>query len=128
MIENQKRMTLKEFIDENDKLLAAMGVMGALAALFTPVKNGQYIAFLAFAMLLVLDVELVHTFYKSRGRGWGETLILFETLLEFFIVGVGVFIAITYPSYMEHLFGLIAGLMVAWLILVVGRPRIKKRL
>jgi hypothetical protein len=78
-----KRTTLKEFINDNDKLLTAMGVMGALAALFTTVKDGQFLSFLAFAMLLVLDIELVHTFYKSRG--WSETLIIFETLLEFFI-------------------------------------------
>jgi hypothetical protein len=109
-----KRTTLKEFIDDNDKLLTAMGVMGALAALFTTVKDGQFLAFLAFAMLLVLDVELVHTFYKTRGGS--ETLIVFESLLEVFMVGIGEFMWMTYPTYFEYQFSaIIVGITLGWL-------------
>jgi hypothetical protein len=104
LLEPKGRITLKEFIDENDKLLAAMGVMGALAALFTKVQGGEYLASLAFMMLLILDVELVLSFYKSRGRGWSRILIIFETFLEFLIVGVGEFILRTYPAYFEGQF------------------------
>jgi hypothetical protein len=124
-----KRTTLKEFIDENDKLLTAMGVMGALAALFTTVKNGQYLAFLAFTMLLVLDVELVRSFYALyKIRGWGETLIIFDTLLEFLIGGVGLYVVTTYPFYSETvLTPLLLSIITAWLILVVYRNRRLKK-
>jgi hypothetical protein len=114
------RLSIREFIDINDKLLTAMGVMGALAALFTTVKNGQLLAFLAFAMLLVLDVELIRSFYSLRGvRGWSETLIIFETLLEFLIGGIALFIIQTYTLYfMEYLLGPIFGIAIAWYFLV----------
>jgi hypothetical protein len=103
-LEPKGRISLKEFIDANDKLLAAMGVMGALAALFTKVEGGEYLACLAFIMLLILDVELVLSFYKTRGRGWSQILIIFETFLELLIGGVGLFVLRTYPAYLETQF------------------------
>lgn len=123
----KKRASLKDFIDENDTLLTAMGVMGALAALFTTVKNGQYLAFLSFAMLLVLDVELVRSFYVNKGwGGWGETLIVFEFLLEGFILGIGVFIFTTYPSHLPFLVGPVASVTSVWLLLKAKR-RLNRR-
>jgi len=58
---------LKEFIDENKKLLTAIGVMGALAALFTPLKNGEFVSFISFAMLIVLYAEFISSLFKVRG-------------------------------------------------------------
>jgi hypothetical protein len=43
-----------------------MGFMGVLAALFTTLTNGQYLAFLAFAMLLVLNVEHVISLRRAE--------------------------------------------------------------
>lgn len=124
----KERISLKEFIDTNDKLVTALGVMGALAALFTTVKNGQYLAFLAFFMLLALDVELVRSFYKSRGRGWSETLILFETILELFIAGIGIFIIQTYLVYVERvLYPLLSGFLAYWVAIRFYRRQKKKK-
>jgi hypothetical protein len=62
----EKKRPLKEFVDENDKLLTSIGVMGAIAAFFTTVTGGELIAFLSFALMLVLDVELVRLLYKKK--------------------------------------------------------------
>jgi hypothetical protein len=108
-------VTLKEFIDDNEKLLTTMGVMGALAALFTTIPNAEYLAFLSFFMVIVLDIEVVRVFYKIRKtRRWSATLIMFETALELLVVGILVFVIMTYPSYIGVLLafplGVLAGL------------------
>lgn len=124
----RKKLSLKEYIDDNDKLLTAMGVMGGLAAFFTTVKDGQYLAFLSFAMLLVLDVELIIEFYKNKP--WDSTLILFETFLEGFVGAIVRFMMVTFPSYFEEwLFPIIAFLLLVTLgfsvIRIVQRKRKK---
>ena len=79
----RKSTTLKEFIDDNDKLLTAIGVMGALAAFFSTVKNGEYLAFLSFGMLADTSVWIQHF---RRGEPWladrlSEGLVLMHPLV-----------------------------------------------
>jgi hypothetical protein len=119
-----KRTSLKEFINDNDKLFTAIGVMGALAALFTTLKNGQYIAFLSFAMLLVLNVELMINLHKTKGMS--ETLIIFQVFFESFIAAIAVFIFVTYPSYFPLLISAPVGIFIAWFIIRVYRMRRSK--
>lgn len=95
-----EKMSLSEFIRQNDKLLTAMGVMGGLAAFFSTVKEGQYLAFLSFAMLLILNLEVFVNFYKNKP--WGFTLIAFEGVLELFTGAVLRFMVITYPTYAQQ--------------------------
>lgn len=125
ILETKKRVTLKEFINDNDKLITAIGVMGALAALFTTVKNAEILAFSAFTMLLVLDFELLMCSYRIRSQS--ETLIVFQGLFQIFLIFVGVFLANAYPNYIEWLLTpMIIGIAIGWLALRLGR-RIKNR-
>ena len=98
----RKSITLKEFINENDKLLTAIGVMGALAAFFTTVNNGEYLAFLSFAMLLVLYSELYKSLFRVKNSE--GTMYLFQYISMGFPVVVGIFMAETYTNYFKTYF------------------------
>ena len=49
-----KKISLKDFINDNDKLFTAIGVVGALAALFTTIKDGQALSFFRFCFAYVV--------------------------------------------------------------------------
>ena len=93
----EKKRPLKEFIDDNDKLLTSVGVMGAIAAFFTTVKGGELIAFLSFALMLVLDIELVRLLFKRTEMS--ATLTAFQFLSQAFPSAIGIFLIQTYPNY-----------------------------
>lgn len=92
--ELQKKISLKDFVEANEKLITAIGVMGALAAFFTVATNGQYIAFLSVGLLLVLYVEFYNELNKLRGRS--ATLLLFTTIATGFPFAICLFMAQTY--------------------------------
>ena len=96
-VQSTNRKTLKIFIDENDKLLTAIGVMGALAALFTTVKNGEYLAFLSFLLLLILDFQLIMLTPKIRDSA--ISLVVFEIVLQVFFIAILEYIIQQYPKY-----------------------------
>jgi hypothetical protein len=98
----RKRVELKDFINDNDKLLASIGIMGALAAFFTTIKGGTFIAFLAFALMLVLDVELVRMHFKIVGVSM--TMFAFEFLSQLLPSAIGVFLLQAYPLYFTEYF------------------------
>lgn len=111
----RKRVALKTFINENDKLFTAIGVMGALAALFTQLKDAQYLSFFAFVMLLLLDWELWTSFPKSEEASL--TLTIFEMLSQIFLLGIGIYLYIAYPTFVMGLlpiilFGIFTGIFV----------------
>jgi hypothetical protein len=97
-IQSTNRKTLKTFIDENDKLLTAIGVMGALAALFTTLKNGEYLAFLAFLLLYILDYQLVVLIPRIRDSS--ISLVVFQAFFQAFLGAIGVYIVQQYPKYL----------------------------
>ncbi len=93
----QKKHTLKEFIYDNDKLLTSVGVMGAIAAFFTTVEGGELIAFLSFAIMFILDIELLHILLKTKEPS--ATLFAFQWLSQTFPFAIGIFLIKTYPNY-----------------------------
>jgi hypothetical protein len=114
-------LTLKEFVEDNDKLLTAMGVMGALAAFFATVKNGQYIAFLSVGLLFVLYIELYKGLYKIRARS--DTLSLFITIATGFPVAIYIFIAQTYWENFRGYFVPLTSVAAIGLLI----PRLKRK-
>jgi hypothetical protein len=97
----KKRIALKAFINENDKLFTAIGVMGALAALFTRLENAELLSFISFVMLLLLDFELWRTFPKSEEASL--TLAVFEWLSQGFLFLVAVYLYMAYPLYFRFM-------------------------
>lgn len=111
----KKKVELKAFINENDKLFTAIGVMGALAALFTQLKDAQYLSFTAFVLLLLMDWELFRSFPKSEEAS--ITLTIFEMFSQIFLIGIGIYLYTAYPTIVLTylpviLFGIFAGIFV----------------
>lgn len=92
-----KKVTLREFIEENYRLFTTIGVAGGLTAVFTRLENAEYLAFLSFIMLILLDWELWVAFPKSEEAS--ITLTVFEWLLQIFLFAVGGYICISYTNY-----------------------------
>jgi hypothetical protein len=101
-VSKNQNITLKGFIEDNEKLLTAIGVMGALAALFANVANGQYVAFLSFVMLLVLYAELYRALWNIHSSK--ETMSLFKYVAFIFPTAVCIFLSQTYWSYFKNWF------------------------
>lgn len=101
----RRKKALKEFINDNDKLFTAIGVAGALAALFTQLKNAELLSFITFLMLLVLDFELWRAFPKSEEASL--TLAVFEWLSQGFLFLVAVYLYMTYPLYFRLMSGVV---------------------
>jgi hypothetical protein len=106
----KKKVSLKEFVDSNHNLLTAIGVMGALVALFTRLENSEYLTFFSFAMLLLLDWELWVSFPKSEEVGL--SLWLFELFSQLFFFAVGFYILTVYGSLLVPYTRVIAVIMV----------------
>ena len=75
--------------------------MGVLAALFSNVKNGEFVCFLSFALLLILYAELYKSLFKIDGHG---IMFLFQWIAWTFPVAVGIFMAQTYWFYFKGIF------------------------
>lgn len=98
--QEQKKETLSDFINANDKLLTTMGVFGALTALFTTIENGEILSFLSFFIFLVLGWELFSRFPKWRK--WREStikLFIFRILSVVLVFGVAVYLLYSYLTY-----------------------------
>ena len=120
----RNRLTLKAFINENDKLFTAIGVVGALGAFFTTLKNGEILAFLCFAMLLVLDLELLTSLLEIKGAS--ETLIAFQILFQFFVAFIEFYLVQTYLTYVIYIFPAVIPIAGIWLSFPLTR-KLKSR-
>lgn len=119
-----KRITIKEFIDENDKLFTAIGVMGALAALFTTLKNAEVLSLLSFILLLILDWQLIMVFPKMRDSS--ASLVFFEVFSQAFFGTIGAYIFQQYPKYLFLIIPSSSGLVVAGGFILLRRKYSRK--
>jgi len=107
----EKTVSLREFAEENHRLITVIGVMGGLAALFTKLENPEVnptpysittlLSFLAFAMMILLSWELWRQFPKSEQASW--TVTLFESSAFMFILSLGGYLLLAYPSVIRFL-------------------------
>jgi len=100
-----KKVTLKDFINDNDKLFTAIGVVGALAALFTTIKDGQALSFFAFVLLVVLDLELWGAFPKRTKLSWN--LQIFQFVSQVLLFSIAIYIWNNYRSFAKPYLGLL---------------------
>ncbi|MCJ7425352.1 hypothetical protein MUP01_13970 [Candidatus Bathyarchaeota archaeon] len=117
--EAKKRVTLKAFINQNDKLFTAIGVTGGLAALFTRLEHAELLSFITFIMLILLDFELWRTFPKSEEASF--TLAIFEWLSQGFLFLVAVYLYMTYPLYFKGLVVVVVFLLFAGVFILLDR-------
>ena len=119
------KVTLKQFIEDNHNLFTTMGVFGGLAALFTRLENAEYLSFIAFAMLLLLDWELWRAFPKSEEATL--TITIFEYFSQMFMFLIGAYICIAYMTYILPLLPtILASVLAAISILLFKRFELYK--
>ncbi|MFA5364056.1 MAG: hypothetical protein WC325_02615, partial [Candidatus Bathyarchaeia archaeon] len=93
----KKKVTIGDFIEENHKLFTVLGVFGGLTALFTRLENSSYLAAISFVLLILLDFELWIKFPKSEEATF--RLRVFEVLLQFLLMAVGLYIVQEYQDF-----------------------------
>jgi hypothetical protein len=118
------KKSLKSFIDENDKMFTAIGVMGALAALFTTLKNGEYLAFLSFVLLYILDFQLLWSMPKIKDSS--ISLVLFEGFSQVLLGAIAVYVIQLYPKYFVLVIPTITGFMSAALYVFLRQKHSRK--
>ena len=84
MSQQKKPETLSDFINKNDKLLATMGVFGALTAFFHTVN--AFLSLIILFIFLVLSLELFTKFPNwNNWREWNKgaiNLFIFRIILN----------------------------------------------
>ena len=111
--------TLRQFIQENQHLLAALGVFAALTALANqlPIKIlGQFLSFFCRAAAILIGLEL----YAQTPAQTARKLDFFKTALSVILLIITAYWLINYRSIWRiALFGFIALLLAVW----VGKKR-----
>ena len=98
---NEKK-DLKWFINDNFRLLTAMGVFGGLTTLFTRLENASYLTFLSLMIFLVLSFEFWRKLPKTLQTTF--SLVIFENLSLMLVVSVTVYIVVYYfMDFMTYL-------------------------
>lgn len=114
-----RRITLREFIENNHRLFTVIGVVGGLAALFTRLENAEYLAFIAFVMLVLLDWELWVSFPKSEEAS--VTLAVFEMFSQIFLIAIAIYIYVAYPTYVMNFLPIIFFAIFAGIFVLLNR-------
>lgn len=89
---------LKEFIDANYRLFAAIGVAAALVALSSRLEHGEFLAFVSLLMLALLDWELFAKIPAPQEASL--RLIVFGLLSHMLLVYAGLYV---FLFYLENL-------------------------
>jgi hypothetical protein len=88
-----KKKQLKEFIDENDKLLTVFGVFGGLTGFFIQLRL-DLLAFVSFFVFILLLIEVMSSFPKSEEAS--ILLNLFQYAFLFMLIILGFYLVTTY--------------------------------
>jgi hypothetical protein len=99
MIKEEKK-DLKWFIDENYRLLTAMGVFGGLTTLFTRLEDASYLTFLSFLMFIILGIEL----YRKSPASGTFSMYLFQNLIITLLAVVALYLLLHYSGEFMQFF------------------------
>lgn len=105
----KQKVTLKQWVDDNEKILTVTGVFGALAAYFSQLPGyGKNIALTCLVLFIILTAQVFFTFPFSRAT---ETLNLFAEVFCFFLIMSGFYFIQRYWHVMlsSQYSGLLAG-------------------
>lgn len=61
-----EKVSLREFINDNYRLIATMGLAGALAALFTRLKRAEYLVVICSLMFVLINLKLLMAFRRIK--------------------------------------------------------------
>jgi len=112
LIELSKKASLKEFIDDNYHLIAAMGVTAAFFALSSRLEQGESLAVISLLMLGLLDWELLAKMPSPNEASL--RLIVFGFLVQMLLVYAGLYV---FAFYLEEFIYFLPALFAVLLIL-----------
>lgn len=79
-------MSLRDFIGDNYRLIATMGLAGALTALFTRLKKAEYLVVICSVMFVLLNLKLLMAFGRIKKPSLNMKIFQVLLLLLFFCV------------------------------------------
>jgi len=91
----KSKMDIKEWLDQNHKLLSIVGIFGALTAYFSTLES-IFLPFSTFAIFLFLCYEVWINFPRSEEAS--TRLKIFEYLFVFLFFSVLIYILVTYKQ------------------------------
>src|SRR4026208_218814 len=103
MSETPSKLTLKEFIEENQKLLSVVGVFAALGLLWKTVDRAPtlpWVSYLSFSAALVILWE-VRRGYEWNRAAW--SLRVFVYIFQGIIFVIAWNLVFNYPEHLETL-------------------------
>jgi len=110
--EKKQLTSLRTFIEDNQRLIAVLGVFVALALFWKVVlaqESAPYISYLCLLTTIPLIIEINRT-YNYDNSSWN--LVAFVSLLYGILAYTGYYLLVGYPN---HLHGIVNGLIFAML-------------
>ena len=78
-------MSLRDFIGDNYRLIATMGLAGALAALFTRLKRAEYLVVICSVMFALINLKLLMAFRRIKKPSLNMKIFQVLLLLFFYV-------------------------------------------
>ena len=97
--EQDKQRTIKEFVDQNDKLISILGVFIGIFVFVQLIDQGIFayaLSILIWVIILVLWIELMEQ-YPSGDVNW--RMILFEHAISFSFLAILLFVFVNYREF-----------------------------
>jgi hypothetical protein len=79
-------MSLRDFIGDNYRLIATMGLAGALAALFARLRRAEYLVVICSVMFVLINVKLLMEFRRIKRPSLSIRIFQVLLFLLFFYV------------------------------------------
>jgi len=79
-------MSLRDFIGDNYRLIATMGLAGALAALFARLRRAEYLVVICSLMFVLTNLKLLMEFRRIKKPSLSIRMFQVLLLLLFFYV------------------------------------------
>jgi hypothetical protein len=81
-----EKMSLRDFIGDNYRLIATMGLAGALTALFMRLERAEYLFVICSVMFVLLNLKLLMAFGRIKKPSLSMRIFQVFLLLLFFYV------------------------------------------
>lgn len=120
--EKEKTVSLKEFIEDHQKVISVIGVFMALGLFWhnmTDKETGSYVSFLCFLITVPLMVEV----WRDVRRVSSWNLIIFTNILTFIVFNTAYFIFMGFPNYRNWLIKFILGILL-FLLFILGLDKL----
>lgn len=97
-----EKKTLRDFVNENDRLIEVMGVFVALAVFVNDIRPfGHLLSFMFAVGVVLLWSELLNQFPSGLAT---KHLMMFENIVSLALFAFGISVIVQYPQYIVYLY------------------------